>query len=467
MKGIASWSFRPYVRPTEDVHKYIHPYEIHICRVAPTVTSVAFEWINISGTLTGMYSVYYKKRKDQTYTEIKTESESITLYGLEPDTDYEFYVTKENGRSRQRLARTGYAPGTTVNYLHPDDEAFAFSGRSLCSPSVVKHPDGYILASMDVYGQGMPQNLTFVYRSDDDGMTWYYICDLFPCFWGKLFLHRGEIYMLGMSTEYGDILIGKYDGAFSFCMPTVIARGSCSSRECGFHRAPMPVIEFASRLWTGLEYGAWAKGTHSVSMLSVRADGDLLDASNWTIADPLPYNPEWPGTVKGSSAGCIEGNAVVSPDGRLYNILRYQTIGCEPSYGKALILEADPANPEKKLVFERVIDFPGNLSKFDILYDGVSKKYWTVCSRILNAAHAGARNLLSLASSDDLTYWNVVCDLLDYRDSDPKKVGFQYVSFYFDNENIVYLCRTAINGASNFHDANYSSLHRISNFRTL
>lgn len=100
-------------------------------------------------------------------------------------------------------------------------------------------------------------------------------------------------------------------------------------------------------------------------------------------------------------------------------------------------------------------------------YDDVSKKYWTVCSRILDAAHTGDRNLLTLASSDNLFDRKVVCDLLDYRDSDPKKVGFQYVPFYFDSDDLAYLCSTAFNNAYNFHDANYSTFHRVKDFRGL
>lgn len=467
MKGVNTWSFRPYIRPIDDVYKLTEPYEIHICRIAPSVASVAFDWIKIRETdeKDGEYTVYYKKTTDRDFIPVRVNARTCELTKLMTDTDYEFYVTCAAGRSRVRLARTGFVPGTTVNYLHPADEAFKFSGWSLCSPSVVKHPEGWLLASMDVFGGGTPQNLSFVYRSDDNGVTWYYVCDLFPCFWGKLFVHRSCVYILAMSTEYGDVLIGRYDGRNTFCMPTVIARGSCSSRESGFHRAPMPINEYGGRLWTSIEYGAWAKGIHAMSVLSADAKGDLLDPLNWTISEPLPYDPEWKGTSKGKSAGCIEGNMIAAPDGRLYNILRYQTNGCEPSYGRVMVLSADPSDPEKRLAFDRVIDFPGNLSKFDIVYDTQSKKYRTICSRILNAAHAGSRNVLSLASSDDLFKWQTDCDLLDYRDSDPQKTGFQYVSFYIDGDDLVYLCRTALNGARNFHDANYSTFHIVKEFR--
>ena len=31
----------------------------------------------------------------------------------------------------------------------------------------------------------------------------------------------------------------------------------------------------------------------------------------------------------------------------------------------------------------------------------------------------------------------------------------------------IYICRTAMNGAHNYHDSNYSTFHRIKNFRDL
>ena len=77
------------------------------------------------------------------------------------------------------------------------------------------------------------------------------------------------------------------------------------------------------------------------------------------------------------------------------------------------------------------------------------------------------RNVLSFAYSEDLENWNTICDLINYENIDPKTVAFQYVSFCFDNNDIIYLCRTAFNGAKNFHDSNYITFHRIKNFRNM
>ncbi|MBQ7223989.1 MAG: hypothetical protein IJX06_00300 [Clostridia bacterium] len=218
----------------------------------------------------------------------KTTQKSFEITHLKTQTDYEFFVALGEEKSAVRLERTGKTVGYVVNYLHPDDTYYDFSGKYLCLPSLVRHPDGFWLASMDLFKGGYPQNLTLIFRSDDDGKIWNYVSELFPCFWGKTFIHNGELYMLSVNTEYGDLLIGK-----------------------------------------------------------------------------LP----------------------------------------------------------------------------------------------------SARNLLSLLTSPDCKNWTVARDLLDYRHESADEVGFQYVNMQFDGEDIVYLCRTAINGAHNFHDSNYSTFHRIANFR--
>ena len=102
-----------------------------------------------------------------------------------------------------------------------------------------------------------------------------------------------------------------------------------------------------------------------------------------------------------------------------------------------------------------------------IKYDEVSKKYYSIVSRIDCEERAFGRNLLSLMSSADLENWEVVCDLIDRRNEDIKKVGFQYVDFEIEGDDIIFLCRTSVNNAHDYHDANYSTFHRIESFREL
>jgi hypothetical protein len=99
--------------------------------------------------------------------------------------------------------------------------------------------------------------------------------------------------------------------------------------------------------------------------------------------------------------------------------------------------------------------------------DEKTGNYSSIISRITDARYPRMRNLLSLVKSADCYKWEVVCDLFDRRDEDPQRIGFQYVDFFMEGDDILYLCRTAMNEPRNYHDSNYSTFHRIERFREL
>lgn len=458
MKGYNKWSYAPYRPFLWEVG------DIYICRVAPSKNAIHIEWLPLDGDIE--YEIFCRRRDTEEYTLCgKTFSNEFDVTGLEEDTDYVFFVRSGEKKSRIRLARCAENIGTVVNYLHPDDSCYAFSGRALCSPSLVRHPDGFLLASMDVFAGEHPQNLTLIFRSDDNGEIWHYQCELLPCFWGKMFIHKGELYMLAVSTEYGDLLIGKsVDGGKSFSAPVTLLRGSNGKKGySGIHKNPQNVFYHNGRIYETLEWGSWLdKGYfHGAMVMSCDENADLLDPENWHFTPPVVHDPNWEGAAPDGKHGNIEGTLVTSPDGKLYNIMRYQTQAEKKIL--AFLVEDDPDAP---LRYSHAINFEGNLSKFMIKYDAESKRYLSIISRRIDEPKT-VRNLLSLVSSMDLEHWESVCDLIDRRHDDPSKVGFQYVDFEIEGEDIIYLCRTSMNNAKNYHDANYSTFHRIENFRKL
>ena len=463
MKGCNTWSYRPYRPLLTEVG------DIYVCRVVPYVDKIHFEWLPTSDIL---YSVFYKKREDEEFAHLcDTRDTFCDIEGLSPETDYAFYVSAASGKSRVRLARCGESVGTVVNYLHPDDEAYAFSGRYLCSPSLVRHPDGFLLASMDLFAGGHPQNLTLIFRSDDDGESWHYVSELMPCFWGKMFIHKGDLYMLSCSTEYGDLLIGRStDGGKTFSAPTVLLRGSNGKNgNDGVHKNPQNVFYHKGRIYNTLEWGAWANKAfcHAAMVMSASMDDDLLSPESWHFSAPLKYDDRWKGTVDGVAYGTIEGTLCVAPDGELYNVMRYNIGKATPSYGLVLAYRVNTADPDAPLEYSHAIKMPCNNSKFMIKYDAVSQKYYSIVTRIDCEARIHRRNLLSFMSSPDMESWMIVCDLIDKREEDMEKVGLQYVDFEFEGDDIIYLCRIAINNAKSYHDSNYATFHRIKDFRRL
>ncbi len=401
---------------------------------------------------------------------------SVCIEDLKNGVDYMVEIAaysqhdgREMARSPVRFFRTGFVPGTVINYIHPDDYTYEPSGRSPASPSLVRLPGGDLLASHDIYWGGEAQNLTKVFMSRDEGRTWSYLSDVYPCFWGKLFVHHGILFMLGTSTEYGALLLfSSKDGGKTWSSPIEILEEG-SREEGGPHKAPMPILEANGRLWTAIDYGSWSIGGHASGVVSIPVDADLMDPGNWTVTPFLPYDSQWPGTIQGGSPGLLEGNVVKTPGGDLVNFLRYHTIqGC-PDYGKAIYLYIDKDNPSAPLRFGKVVDFPGNMSKFTIRFDPKSKKYYALVNRVMTA-NVSQRNILTLVSSPDLEDWKIQRDVLNFQDNgwpeDDTKVGFQYVDWIFDGEDILAVSRTAIHNAFNFHNANHLTFHRFRNFRS-
>lgn len=458
MKGCNLWSYAPYQPLLCSVG------DIYICRIAPNENIIHFEWLDIGEE---EYSVFYRVRNTGEFVCCgQTKETEFDIVNLETDTDFEFYVCSGDKKSLVRLARTGKTVGTVVNYLHPDDEAYSFSGRYLCSPSLVRHPDGFLLASMDLFAVSHPQNLTLIFRSDDDGQTWHYVSELMPCFWGKMFIHDGELYMLSCSTEYGDLLIGKSaDGGKTFSAPVCLLRGSNGKYgNNGVHKNPQNLIIHNGRIYNTLEWGTWANKEycHAAMIMSCDINDDLLIPENWRFSAPRKFDPNFAPEVANlpHCTMTIEGTLVTDPENRLLNVMRFGGDRCVLAY------KVNTRDPEAALEYSHCIPFPANLSKFTIKYDTVSHKYYSIASRLHEIINT-KRNLLSLMASDDLEHWYVITDLLDYSDQDPEKIGFQYVDFEIEGEDILYLCRTAFNNAHNFHDANYQTFHKIKKFRKL
>ena len=462
MRGYNGWSYAPY-RPF-----FFEVGDIYVCRIVPSENAIHIEWL---GEGEKEYGVFFKKRDEESFINAgSTKLCEFDISGLECDNDYEFYVQAGAEKSRVRLARTGESVGTVVNYLHPDDKAYDFSGQYLCSPSLVRHPDGYLLASMDLYKTAYPQNLTLIYRSDDNGATWHYVSELTPCFWGKMFIHGGELYMLAVSTEYGDLLIGKStDGAKTFTAPVTLLRGSNGKNgDVGVHKNPQNVIRHGGRIYNTMEWGSWGRRYHAPMVMSCDENADLMNPENWEFSYPVKYDPTWAGVAHGESTGNIEGTLTVSPDGKLYNVMRYDMTKTEEKYGLVLAYEVNTEDHGAPLTYSHAIRFPANHSKFTIKRDPVTKKYYTLATRITDENYTNDRRLLTLMASDDLENWSIVKDIIDRRPfASPKDEGLQYVDFEIEGDDIIFLCRTALNKSNSFHDSNYITFHRIKDFRNL
>ncbi|MBM3859874.1 MAG: exo-alpha-sialidase [Verrucomicrobia bacterium] len=354
-------------------------------------------------------------------------------------------------------------PGVVIDHIP------ASTGVYIGSPSIAVLPNGNYVASHDHFGPKSTEHksaLSAVFRSADRGKTWKKVSEIQGAFWSKLFVHRGTLYLLGTDRHHGNILIRRStDGGTTWPAPSVL-------RDNGeYHCAPMPVLEHNGRLWRAFEWRhppiAWGIN-YRASMLSAPVDADLLNPASWTLAEPLPSDRSW---NAGDMRAWLEGNAVLTPDDELVNVLRVQTKSPDE---KAAIVRVSADG--KKMSFDPAtgfVNFPGGAKKFTIRFDPQGKLYWSLAS-IVHERHradnpGGIRNTLALTCSPDLTNWTVRCILLYHPEV--KKHGFQYVDWQFECDDIIAVCRTAyddgLGGARNNHDANYLTFHRVSNFRKL
>jgi hypothetical protein len=233
----------------------------------------------------------------------------------------------------------------------------------------------------------------------------------------------------------------------------------------------MPVIEHAGRLWRAMENAdggsEWGK-RYRAMMLSVPVDKDLLKADNWTASSFINRDASW---LNGKFNAWLEGNAVVTPDGHIVDILRVDN---KPEGETAAIVNiSDDGTTATFDARNGFIHFPGGTKKFAIRRDEKAKLYWSLSNVLapkdVGKDPAGTRNTLALLSSPDLRDWTIKCILLHHPDRE--KHAFQYVDFLTDGDDLVVVSRTAfddgLGGAHRAHDANFLTFHRFAHFRDL
>lgn len=350
------------------------------------------------------------------------------------------------------LTRSSFSsvPGTIV--AHSPAESGAYIG----SPALLVMPDGSYVASHDFFGPGTNFDEYAVYRSHNRGRSWRKVAGFVGQWWSSLFYHRGALYTIGTTREYGFAVIRKSDdGGVTWTEPTGPETGILSSEE-RYHCAPVPVVEHGGRLWTAFELALGKRPHWPATVASAPLDADLLKADSWQWADP--FHHFW------SGGQWIEGNIVVVREEEVVNILR-ANVG-KPDKAAVVHVSTDGRtlthDPERDL-----IDFPGGGVKFTIRFDPVSGRYWTLGNRQKDPP--ANRNTLVLASSEDILTWRVELVVLHHDDAECH--AFQYVDWVIDGDDILFLSRTAhedgLGGAPRGHDANFLTFHRIRDFRRI
>lgn len=358
------------------------------------------------------------------------------------------------------------------------------------SPSIVKLKDGTLVASHDVIGNG-----TMILRSTDDGETWQRVRKpnadadndiiddtIEEIVYANLFTNTPastgveSLYLMGVRRGTGEpaavAIYRSDDGGLTWSVPKDNKTGwlvddDGTSPIIPAHTAPTPVIRKNGRIYRAFDTSGSGWRYFKVFVMSADENADLLDRDSWTITNPIllsDYADRFPEGSTCTDAGMCEANAVLGPDGGIYVMARFNSA---PSIDLAAVLKL---TDDETLEFDRIIDFPGGMTKFLVRYDEVSGKWIALSNPNIQPDYTLQRTVLSLLVSDDMYNWRVAETLiappwLENLEILTKDIGFQYPDWIFDGDDILYAVRESDIEAENYHNANYQTLYRLSNFR--
>lgn len=361
------------------------------------------------------------------------------------------------------------APGNVIKHIPASSKVY------VGSPSICILPNGDYVASYDdnYVGDNTKNKTTHIYRSTDKGETWQYASSIDGQFWSTLFLNNGCLYIIGPDKVAGNMVIRlSSDDGFTWTTPTNKLNGLLMQGR--YHTAPTPVTIHNGRIWKSIEDAELSaqnkpgKILYKAMVISAPINCDILNGYNWVASNGLEYDSTY---LNDNFGGWLEGNSVVDGAGKMLNILRVDVPVGVPEY----VALQPIASGGRVIKFESETGFmrmTGGSKKFTIRYDEISKTYYTLVNfdyQGYNTNPTNIRNCLVMMSSKNLMDWKINKILL--RHSDVVKVGFQYVDWQFEDNDIVFVSRTsyadAYGGAMNFHNANYLTFHRIINFRNL
>jgi hypothetical protein len=340
--------------------------------------------------------------------------------------------------------------------------------NSMGDPTMTILPSGDYLAACRSYFDG--KSVIRILKSKDKGLTWSYITELPEVGFFNFFILNHSVYIMGTKGGFNEMIVRRSDDEGETWTTPNDSKTGWLTQTKNYHSASVSTVFHNGRVWRAFEDNI-PKGERffRAFMMSAPINSNLLDASNWTFSEALPYNNSWLGDSV-EFKGWFEGNAVVTPDGKIVDILRVET----QKYNEmaAIIHFSDDG---KKAFFDPkndIISFPGGEKKFTIQFDSISGKYWTLSNCIFKEdygkEHGGLlRNRVVLSYSADLYNWNVKDTLISLPDAHFH--GYQYLDWRIDGKDIVAVSRTASGTSRGLprrqHDANYFTFHRFANFR--
>lgn len=421
-----------------------------------------------------------------------TGATQIKAYGVEflPNTD--IYIEIENN-------------GTSVEYwfkeiaINPliDLTSFPFGNIAaassnasvdfLASAAIVKTNTGRILVSHD-YNSGN-NDTSGVYYSDDNGQSWVKSQDVINMFWGQLFEYNNEQYLLGTSKLNGSLNISKStDDGITWSNPITIL----PKLQNGFNKSSNSIVFKDGYLLLALGERNVINFISANELVFCWGNlNDLTNPSNWgraanldfdgsqlpsyiytnTSESKLPNNNGTSVPQSGMTKGYLEFN-VVELNGNISIIGRLEQTP-NSNYAVKLEVNWDGVTPSNTTINPNMsfIEMNGGNTKFKIVYDNISSKFWTVSNVNKYRSYSDNRTEAYLLSSSDLLTWETHEKILGYTltsnwENQLPQLGVQYSDIIIDGNNILIATRTADENAYSFHNANLITVTEVLGFRS-
>ena len=345
------------------------------------------------------------------------------------------------------LAQCGFAsdpPGVVINVV--DD----FKNDTLGNPSIAILPNGSYVASHGLTVKGS-KDITLVFSSSDRGVTWKKIAEVDSHVAATLFVHKGDLYLIGVRKKSGDAVISRSsDGGKTWTQPDDENSGLLTKGE-KYWASSVRILVDNGRIFRAFED---MKDRWSPMVFSAPADSDLLKASNWTKSNNILYEKDHFG---GSKELLLCGNILKAPNGSLVNFLCATRAG---NYAAILPIE----NSGERIRYDpntAYVDFPFRHPKYTIRYDERTKLYWAIGEK--QYAPYAKHNIMALASSPDLLTWKVKMLVLQHVDSN--SIGFRNSEWHFDGNDIVLVCAVSWDETPSYKDLSYLTFHRFKDVR--
>lgn len=350
----------------------------------------------------------------------------------------------------------GVAEDYTV-ILHNSDRKVYVEGSGL-----TKLSNGRLVAVVPVVPSSTKGGWTagpstiHILSSADGGLTWNPLTQL-PYATAMPWAHEGALFLFACKagTTYRNddlVLLRSDDGGTSWTPPSTLFEGHFWNCHCGMVQRPDRVYASVCEF-----YGS--KGTEPRSPVVISGDltRDPLDPAAWRMSNRPPF-PGIPNSIGPAyDAGWLEQN-VIDVDGQLHVICRVRRGTSITNLGAVLHLTDD--GESMNLKFFRYQAMPGGHMKFSIVHDEVSGLFWMAANPATK--YADRRFLMLYHSLDGQNWLPAGC----IAAAQSLQESFMYPYLMVDGNDLITISRTS-SGADGMHNADYSTFHRVKNFREL